>query len=224
MLRTRHTLQEEETQFYLANAILGLEHVHKLDIVWRDLKPENFVIASDGYLKMVDLGFAKQLDTHGWTYTFCGTSDYMAPEIVRQEGHNLCVDYWSLGVMLYEMLFGATPYHDTESNVFNIFEQITTKPLRFPAEAAVSEQAKQLIMALLQIEPADRLGNPSIGEVRDHPWLGQIDWECLSKHEVIAPMTPQVVQQAKYFKTYDQFKQSLQNKFEKCEKWKPLLP
>jgi len=157
-IANRGILSDEESRFYAANVLLAVEYMHNHNIVYRDLKPENIVMASNGYLKLVDLGFAKRM-TSGQTYTVCGTPDYIAPEIVASKGHNKAVDWWSLGVLLFEMLTGLTPYYDPQGNVFKIYERIMKEQLQFPKEPKLCGEVKALITSLLFVKPERRLGS-----------------------------------------------------------------
>lgn len=96
--------------FYITEIVLTFEYLHNLKIAYRDLKPENLLVAADGHLKITDFGFAKKIEEK--TYTLCGTPEYLAPEIIMSVGHNLGVDWWALGVLIFEMLAGYPPFYD----------------------------------------------------------------------------------------------------------------
>lgn len=100
--------------FYAAEMILGIQYMHSKGIVFRDIKPENVLITEDGHIKLADFGFAKRLLNHSKTFTFCGTPEYMAPEILFKSGYDYSVDWWSLGVVIFEMLTGYSPFYDTD--------------------------------------------------------------------------------------------------------------
>jgi len=191
-IANKGVLRNEEAQFYGANVLLAIEHMHNNNIIYRDLKPENIVMATNGYLKLVDLGFAKKMDNH-MTYTVCGTPDYIAPEIVASKGHNKAVDYWSLGVLIYEMLTGLTPYYDPNGNVFQIYERIINERLQFPPEPKLSGEVKALISSLLFVNPSRRLGSFKGGalDVKDHSWFrSSIDFLQLEARQIKAPYKP----------------------------------
>lgn len=109
-----------------------LENLHAKDLVYRDLKPENLLIDSEGYLKLTDFGLSKKV-SNGRTMTFCGTPEYMSPEIINRKGHDKATDYWSLGVLVYEMCYGKTPFYGKELN--EIYENIRKCKVRFPGDA-----------------------------------------------------------------------------------------
>jgi len=185
-------LRDDEARFYAANVLLAVEHMHNNNIIYRDLKPETIVMATNGYLKLVDLGFAKKMDAH-LTYTVCGTPDYIAPEIVASKGHNKAVDYWSLGVLVYEMLTGLTPYYDPNGNVFQIYERIINERLSFPAEPRIAPEVRALISSLLFVNPSRRLGSFKGGanDVKEHAWFRTLDFVQLEARTIKAPNKPQ---------------------------------
>ncbi len=111
-LRTVQNLKNEDARFYAAQVTTMFEYLHSKNIIYRDLKPENLLINSDGYLKLTDFGFAKEIDSR--TYTLCGTPEYLAPEILLQKGHGKPVDWWCLGILIYEMIVGIDPFSDDE--------------------------------------------------------------------------------------------------------------
>jgi len=111
-LRNKGKLENEEAQLYAAQVVCMFEYQHSKNIIYRDLKPENILISADGYLKLTDFGFAKYCDNR--TYTLCGTPEYLAPEILLNKGHGKPVDWWTLGILIYEMLAGIDPFNDED--------------------------------------------------------------------------------------------------------------
>ena len=204
-IANRGVLRDEEARFYTGNTLLALEHMHNNNIIYRDLKPENIVMATNGYLKLVDLGFAKQMDS-GQTYTVCGTPDYIAPEIIASKGHNKAVDYWSLGVLIYEQLTGLTPYYDPQGNVFQIYEKIMKEQLRYPPEAQLSAEAKSLIGALLTVNPARRIGSFKGGaiDIKAHPWFQDFDFKQLEARTMEVPYKPPATSPEEMIKSYEE--------------------
>jgi serum/glucocorticoid-regulated kinase 2 len=156
-LRTEKFFKEDKVRFYAASMGLALEYLHTHGIVYRDIKPENILIGEDGYLKLIDFGMAKMLKGNEKAMSFCGTPEYLAPEIITGEGHNKAADWWSYGVLLYEMLFGIPPFYS--KNTEKMFDLITKAELKFPKKIEVSEDAKDLIKKLLIKNQDLRLGS-----------------------------------------------------------------
>ena len=128
ILRSQGSFPEEQAKFYGAHIITIFEYLHSKNIVYRDLKPENVLINVNGYLKLTDFGFAKIVD--GKTYTLCGTPEYLAPEIILNKGHSKPVDWWTLGILLYEMLVGIDPFNDDDPMM--IYQKIIKGKIKFP--------------------------------------------------------------------------------------------
>lgn len=157
LLRNETRLGKLEASFYASNVILALEYLHLNNVVYRDLKPENLLIDVDGYLKISDFGFAKIISNR--TYTLCGTPEYVAPEVIRNVGHGKGADWWSLGVLLYEMLIGIDPFNaDTPMEVF---KRILRQKIQFPEK--FYKDGKSLIKHLLERDLSKRYGNLSNG-------------------------------------------------------------
>jgi len=180
------SFDEATSRFYAASVIEGLVHIHKHKIAYRDLKPENLVIDRKGYLRITDFGLSKFLD--GITFTFCGTPDYVAPEVVTGKGHGFAVDWWSFGVLIFELIASHAPFYDHDMH--EVFKNIIQCNLRFPK--VFSPECKDLICRLLQIRPTNRLGVIKGGPktVRLQPWFKDFDWELLRSMEMEAPMCP----------------------------------
>ncbi|KAF1332360.1 Agc/pkg protein kinase, partial [Globisporangium splendens] len=192
------TVDESSVRFYSANAVLGLQHMHRYDYAYRDLKPENLLISKEGYLKFVDFGFAKKIpftvvnsegieELHSRTYTLCGTLEYLAPESVLNTGHDLAVDYWALGILIYEMLVGYTPFGTGDGDTTQLFRNIAmvrtgANAVDFPFHLLENcPHACDLVRRLLQGDPAKRIGVGINGDqdVRQHPWFSRIEWDKL---------------------------------------------
>ncbi|XP_052741035.1 ribosomal protein S6 kinase 2 beta [Bicyclus anynana] len=180
---------EEDVKFYLAELALALEHVHKLGIIYRDLKPENILLDADGHIALTDFGLSK-LPPSDKAYSFCGTVEYMAPEVVNRKGHTMAADWWSFGVLMFEMLTGNLPFHGSTRH--ETMTQILKAKLGMPSN--LSEEAQSLLRALFKRNPHNRLGaGPNgIEDIKEHEFFASIDWNALLKKEVIPPFRPAV--------------------------------
>ncbi|CAG9567043.1 unnamed protein product [Danaus chrysippus] len=174
--------------FYAAEIVSALEYLHARNIVYRDLKPENLLLAKDGHLKITDFGFAKKLTDRTWT--LCGTPEYLAPEIIQSKGHNKAVDWWALGVLIYEMLVGYPPFYD--DNPFGIYEKILNGRVDWPRH--LDQVAKDIIKKLLIQDRTKRLGNMKCGseDVKRHRWFKHIDWADVFMKKLQPPIVPSV--------------------------------
>ncbi|KAJ7125300.1 kinase-like protein [Mycena epipterygia] len=193
LLRRSNRFPDPVAKFYAAEVGLALNHLHGLGIIYRDLKPENVLLNADGHIKVADFGFAKAIDTTTWT--LCGTPDYLAPEVIGQQRYNKSVDWYALGILIYEMLFGLPPYHQVEQNHLILYDRIQAGPSKvaFPP-AAFSDHAKDLIMKLMEGDPSKRFGNMRHGaaDVFAHPWFREVDWTRLEAREITAPYLPRI--------------------------------
>ncbi|WKX89652.1 hypothetical protein Q1695_008922 [Nippostrongylus brasiliensis] len=182
---------EEDVKFYLAELTLALEHLHSLGIVYRDLKPENILLDADGHIKVTDFGLSKEsIDNEKKTYSFCGTIEYMAPEVINRRGHSCAADFWSLGVLMFEMLTGHLPFqgHDRKDTMTQILKAKLTMP------QFLSPEAQSLLRALFKRNAANRLGaGPNgIEEIKRHPFFASINFERLLNKEISPPFKPAV--------------------------------
>jgi len=186
-LREKFNFAEKVARFYAGCVVLILEHMHSMDIIYRDLKPENLLIDQNGYIKMIDFGFACWIG-NGRTFTLCGTPDYMAPEIVAGKGHGKGVDLWTLGVLIYEMLAGYAPFYDEDP--MKMYEKISSGFIAFPEQ--FSKEAKEVIWELLQQNSNKRLGVGKDGfkRLKKHPWFKGLDWAALLGGKIKAPYVP----------------------------------
>jgi serine/threonine protein kinase len=187
-LKKEGRFAEARVKLYAAEIASALDHLHKLDIVYRDLKPENILLDSEGHICITDFGLSKQIESSEGTHTFCGTPEYLAPEVLKGQGHGTAVDWWSLGTLLFEMLTGLPPFYAQNVNV--MYTKILSGELRFPA--FISDNAKSLLEGLLTREPEKRLGSNGGQEVKAHPWFSDIDWEKLVRKEIEPPFKPKV--------------------------------
>ena len=188
-LRNQRFFPEEKVKFYSAIIGLSLEYLHTHGIVYRDIKPENILIDADGYLRLVDFGMAKVLHGDEKASSFCGTPEYLAPEIITGEGHNKSADWWSYGILMYEMFFGIPPFFC--DNQEKMYQLITRAELRFPKKINISDDAKDLLQKLLIKNQDERLGAKSgFNDIRAHPFFNGFDFDALEKRKIEAPFKP----------------------------------
>ncbi|ETM03470.1 AGC protein kinase [Phytophthora nicotianae] len=181
-------LPEHMACFYAAEITLALEHLHGLGVVYRDLKPENILLTKDGHIKLADFGLAKEgiRDGVNGTNSLCGTPEYLPPEILDRLGHGTAVDWWNLGMVLYEMLTGLPPWYTNDRK--KLFERLRSARLHFPPY--VSRRAEALIRQLLNRNPAERLGSKGAHQVKNHLFFESIDWAKLAKKQATPPFRP----------------------------------
>lgn len=182
-------IMEDSASFYLAEIVLALEHLHAQGIIYRDLKPENVLLDKDGHVKLTDFGLCKEAIMEGAvTHTFCGTIEYMAPEILTRSGHGKAVDWWSLGALMYDMLTGSPPF--TAENRKKTIDKILKGKLNLPPYLTVD--ARNLIKKLLRKNPAERLGGgpEDSAAIKAHPFFKHINWQLLAQRKVKTPFEP----------------------------------
>lgn len=186
-MRRSGKLGEDTSRFYIAQLVLVFEYLHNVDVLYRDLKPENLLVDSEGYLKLVDFGFAKR--TRNRTYTVCGTPDYLAPEIIRAKGYSFSVDWWALGVLLFEMTVGYPPFQAQQ--VSKLHENIIAG--RFTCPDHVTSELRLLLHGLIQPDLTRRLGCLRAGasDVKHHVWFAGTDWLAIYDKKVVAPYKPE---------------------------------
>lgn len=188
-LNTEFMFTEEDVKFYLAESLLALTHLHSLGIIYRDLKPENILIDEEGHIKLTDFGLSKEA-LEDKAYSFCGTVEYMSPEVVARQGHTKSADFWSLGVVMYEMLTGRLPFHG--ENRKETMHQIVKIKLSMPIH--LSLEAQSLLRCLFKRNPINRLGSGPRGgkDIMDHRFFASIDFDRLYEKKITPPYKPAV--------------------------------
>lgn len=188
-LRKLKRFTEEQTRFVAACIITALGHLHNKDYIYRDLKPENVLLDEKGYAKLTDFGLAKCLSVGEVAKTFCGTPEYLAPEIILDKGCNRPADWWSLGILVYEMLFGIPPFYSKD--VQEMYKKTLLQPLKFVNKIIISPEAKDFIAGLLVKAPSKRLGTIADSlEVMNHPWFKDFPWAKLLDKNLTPPYNP----------------------------------
>ncbi|KAJ2827970.1 Serine/threonine-protein kinase Sgk2, partial [Coemansia sp. 'formosensis'] len=226
-LQRERRFSENRARFYAAEITSALEYLHGMGVVYRDLKPENCLLDADGHVKIVDFGLAKEVGPVVWrtegstlysveeggkTGTFCGTPEYLAPEVLLRQRYGKDVDWYCLGAVLYEMLTGLPPFYDQDNNT--MYRRILHEPLRFPATlppplkgngsyndscgsvpgASIGKLAQDFIVRILERDPQKRLGHGVFGteNVKRHVFFHGIDWDKIYRQEYAPPFVPKV--------------------------------
>ena len=188
VLAKRAPLFDGYAQFYIASVVSMFSYMHSLRVVYRDLKPENLLLDAQGYLKLVDFGFAKVLIDRTWT--LCGTPEYLAPEIVLNKGHGFAADWWCVGILAFECLTGTTPF--VSNDPMEAYRKIVKGRVPWPAQ--LTTNARDFIDRLLCVDPSHRLGSFKGGskDVRNHGWFDGLDFKCLEAKQLAAPYVPKI--------------------------------
>ncbi|KII86751.1 hypothetical protein PLICRDRAFT_55660 [Plicaturopsis crispa FD-325 SS-3] len=189
-LQREQRFNEERARFYSAELLLALEHLHELDVVYRDLKPENILLDYTGHIALCDFGLCKlNMTKNDTTNTFCGTPEYLAPEILNAQGYSKGIDWWTLGVLLYEMLSGLPPFYDEVTD--KMYQKILQEPLVFGPE--IGAEARSILTGLLTRDPSQRLGVNGAEEIKKHPFFANhIDFKKLLQKKIQPPFKPSV--------------------------------
>ncbi|CAF2502995.1 unnamed protein product [Rotaria sp. Silwood2] len=197
-LNKRQRFSEQDAKIYIAELTLALGQLHKLGIIYRDIKLENILLDNEGHIVLADFGLSKEFrpdDADKRTYSFCGTIEYMAPEVVKggDAGHDFTVDWWSLGVLTFELLTGASPFTvDGDRNTQpEISKRIVKNHPLIPNH--ISKIAKDFILKLLTKNPKRRLGSKGLEDIKRHPFFGSdMDWDAIAQKRVQAPIKPKL--------------------------------
>ncbi|KAL1115228.1 hypothetical protein AAG570_007259 [Ranatra chinensis] len=190
-LQQERTFPESRCRFYAAEIASALGYLHSRAVIYRDLKPENILLDSTGHVVLTDFGLSKEgLWAYDTTDTFCGTPEYLAPEVICKDSYDKSVDWWCLGAVLYEMLFGLPPFYSP--NTEELYRNILTKPLSF--RHAISEQARAILLQLLEKDSMLRLGSGygDFDDVKRHKFFKSIDWDDLLGRRIQPPFKPSV--------------------------------
>ncbi|CAK6962310.1 cGMP-dependent protein kinase 1 [Scomber scombrus] len=207
---------EPVAMFCTACVVEAYAYLHKKNIMYRDLKPENLMLDVRGYVKLVDFGFAKEMVRGEKTYSFVGTPEYMAPEIIKNQGHDFAVDFWSLGVLIFELLAGSPPFSSSEPQ--KIYAKILDGVFKYPPY--LSEAAKSIISKLCRPRPGQRLGNTKNGikDIRHHRWFSSMNWHKLRMCQLDAP-TVRLIRKGPCYINFDRFPYDLAKAEEEFSGW-----
>ncbi|XP_014482100.1 PREDICTED: cAMP-dependent protein kinase catalytic subunit beta-like [Dinoponera quadriceps] len=186
-LRRMGKFDESLARFYAAQVALALEYLHHCSLVYRDLKPENILIQSSGYIRVTDFGFCKMVE--GRTWTLCGTPEYLAPEIILSKGYGRSVDWWSFGVLIFEMNAGYPPFYAQDP--IKIYEKIVAGKYKFAHH--FGEELRDILKNILQVDLTRRYGNLKNGsmDIKRHRWFQSIDWVQIYQQKVQPSYLPQ---------------------------------
>lgn len=187
-LRREGRFANDVALFYACEIVLTFEYLHGCDIAYRDLKPENILIDKTGHIKLTDFGFAKYITDK--SYTLCGTPEYLAPEIIQNLGHHKAVDWWALGILIYEMIAGFPPFYDEEP--MGIYQKILSGRIEF--SRVFNPRVKDLLKKLLQANVSKRYGARAAGvdDIKKHRWFTGVDWNSVRRREIPAPWAPEI--------------------------------
>jgi serine/threonine protein kinase len=188
LLRNSVSFPVDQAKFYVAHIVTIFEYLHEKKIVYRDLKPENILINKNGYLKLTDFGFAKVIE--GKTYTLCGTPEYLAPEIILNKGHGMPVDWWTMGILLYEMLVGIDPFSDDDPMM--IYQKIIKGKIHYPK--GIDKDGKSLIKHLLEADTTKRYGclKNGVRDIVNHRFFDDFNWREFVFSRMKAPYIPEI--------------------------------
>lgn len=186
-MQDRQSFSEEHAKFYAGNVLLALQYLHEKNIIYRDLKPENLLLSKEGYIKIADFGFAKRLQPSARTFTICGTPAYQAPEIISKRGTSTEADVWSLGILIYELVFGDTPFESSDGDPMQTYKAAASG--RFTVPKRASRELTELLYKILNVDPQKR---PSFNDIKMHRWFKNFDWDKLINQTLVPPITPDI--------------------------------
>ncbi|KAG7462539.1 hypothetical protein MATL_G00185860 [Megalops atlanticus] len=187
-LRDMSFFEESTARFCIGCVLEAFDYLHGRGVVYRDLKPENLLLDSQGYVKMADFGFAKKIGLGKKTWTFCGTPEYVAPEVIMNKGHDFGADCWSLGILIFELLTGSPPF--SGSDPIKIYTMVLHGIEKVDFPKRISKRPEDLIRRLCKLNPAERLGNKKNGimDIKKHKWFQGFNWEGLRRLKLPSPL------------------------------------
>ncbi|KAI7866991.1 kinase-like domain-containing protein, partial [Spinellus fusiger] len=188
-MSTCYTFTPERVLFYAAEIIEGIGELHRLGVLYRDLKPENILLTAEGHIVLTDFGLSKWLtmDEHAQTtQTFCGTAEYLAPEILLGESYSFGIDHWSYGTIIFEMLTGITPFW--ADNHAEMYRRVLQDPLEFPTD--MEYDTADLLAGLLDREPSTRMGAHGVEEIKAHSYFSSVSWDDVYRRQLVPPYRP----------------------------------
>eukprot|EP00742_Colponemidia_sp_Colp-10_P002589 GILJ01002765.1.p1 GENE.GILJ01002765.1~~GILJ01002765.1.p1 ORF type:complete len:624 (+),score=104.09 GILJ01002765.1:432-2303(+) len=191
-LKRQKRFSEDAVRFYSSEIILALEHLHSMNVVHRDIKPENILLDSEGHICLADFGLAKEnVECGDNTHTFCGTAAYLAPEILIRKGHGRAVDWWALGILIYELLCGIPPFYSENRNI--MYRKILQDPVQLMP--FMSPEVRSLLLLLLDKNPEMRLcsGPSGAEEIKGHPFFAAVNWSAMLKKQLPVPFKPRLL-------------------------------
>ncbi|XP_078129150.1 cGMP-dependent protein kinase 2 [Sander vitreus] len=188
VLRDMSYFDDPTTRFCTGCVLEGFDYLHTMGIVYRDLKPENLLLDAKGYVKMADFGFAKNIGLGKKTWTFCGTPEYVAPEVIMNKGHDFGADCWSLGILIFELLTGNPPF--AGSDPIKIYTMVLHGIEKVDFPKRIGKRPDDLIRRLCKLNPVERLGNKKNGiiDIKKHKWFQGFNWEGLRRHKLLSPL------------------------------------
>lgn len=181
---------DELARFYAAQVVLGLDYIHKMGLIYRDLKPENIMLDYKGFIKITDFGFCKPIKDR--TYTLCGTPEYIAPEIIMGKGYGVSIDWWSFGILIFELSAGYSPFSTGNPDQMEMMERICKG--KYSMSSVLHVDLKDLVKNILQVDLSKRFGNLKNGveDIKTHAWFKPINWSGLLQQTVKPPFVPNV--------------------------------
>lgn len=189
-LRKKKRFQENNARFYACQILSGLAYLHSLNIMYRDMKPENILLDEKGNACLADFGISKVLKENEKTKSFVGTPEYVAPEIILQKGHDKTVDIWCFGILLYEMVYGLPPFYNKNQNI--MLNWVVKLDPTFPKSIKISDELEDLIKQCLQKDPTKRIGYNNTEEIKKHKWFENINWDDVLNLSVEPPVKPEI--------------------------------